>query len=176
MDASNTHKRKIIGHIFAFFILTAYDQVLEQAVSCKALCAAPHHGTLFRSFNFTQMQSISSWANSRVIMPLFHILLIIRIHILVKTSRGNRMSAGLDLKQHAAQTRRTDRPHKSSLHAFAGTLLQLAAIARSSCFLTGSLQSVCHLLVPELRIAGSIINSSLTADDHSFQESGNVLA
>ena len=34
----NTHKGKIVCHILAIFVLTTYDQVLEQAVACKALC------------------------------------------------------------------------------------------------------------------------------------------
>ena len=36
----NTHKGKIIGHIIAIFILTSYDQVLEQTVSCEAFCGS----------------------------------------------------------------------------------------------------------------------------------------
>ena len=34
----NTHKGKVIGHIIAIFILTSYDQVLEQTVACEAFC------------------------------------------------------------------------------------------------------------------------------------------
>ena len=36
----NTHKGKVIGHIIAIFILTSYDQVLEQTVACEAFCGS----------------------------------------------------------------------------------------------------------------------------------------
>ena len=34
----NAHKGQIVGHIFSIFVLTAYDQVLEQAVACETFC------------------------------------------------------------------------------------------------------------------------------------------
>ena len=36
----NAHKGKVIGHIIAIFILTSYDQVLEQTVACEAFCGS----------------------------------------------------------------------------------------------------------------------------------------
>ena len=33
----NTHKGQIVCHILSVFVLSAYDQILEQAVSCKSL-------------------------------------------------------------------------------------------------------------------------------------------
>ena len=34
----NAHERQIVCHIFTVFVLTAYDQVLEQAVACETFC------------------------------------------------------------------------------------------------------------------------------------------
>jgi len=35
----DTHEGKVICHIFAFLVLTAYNQVLEQGITSKALSA-----------------------------------------------------------------------------------------------------------------------------------------
>ena len=82
----NTHKRQIIGHILPIFILTSYDQILEQTVSCKS----------FRRYSisaFIQViqlhpdtihQLLGSFPGN---LSCFYVLLIIWIHILVKSSR-----------------------------------------------------------------------------------------
>ena len=36
----DTHNRKVIGNVISVFILSADDQVLEKAVSCKSFCGS----------------------------------------------------------------------------------------------------------------------------------------
>ena len=82
----DTHNRKVIGNIISVFILSADDQVLEKAVSCKSFCGS-------RITNLVEIVQFNPDTVKKFLCrfscdnTLVKICLIIRIHILVKTSR-----------------------------------------------------------------------------------------
>ena len=94
----DTHNRKVIGNIISVLVLTTDDQVLEKAVSCKSLCRSC-------ITDFVEVIQFDPDTGKKFLCgfsgddALVKICLIIRIHILVKTSRGNGMSAGFNLKE-----------------------------------------------------------------------------
>ena len=94
----DTHKGQIVGHVHTFLILTAGDQILEQRISGKAFSGS-------RVTAFVQIVQFDP-DTVNVFLSLFtgqftgfEIRFEIRIHILVKTSRRNRMTAGLCLQK-----------------------------------------------------------------------------
>ena len=94
----NAHKGQIVGHIFSIFVLTAYDQVLEKAVAGKSLCGCCIT-TFVQVIQFnpdTVEQFLCKFSGQHAFIQ---IRFIIRIHILVKTSRRNRMPTGFHLKK-----------------------------------------------------------------------------
>ena len=82
----DTHYGKVVRHIVSVFILSADDQVLEKAVSCKSFCGCC-------ITNFIQVIQFNPDAVEKFLCrfsgdnTFFNISFIIRIHILVKTSR-----------------------------------------------------------------------------------------
>ena len=87
---------KIVGHIPAVFILASHNQVLEQAVARKAFCAGRVSGLV----QVIQLHpdAVNQFLSLIPGNPAFvQILFIIRIHVLVKASRRNGVSAGFHL-------------------------------------------------------------------------------
>ena len=94
----DTHNRKIVCHIVSVFVLSAYDQVLEKAVTCKSLCGCciTYFVKIVEFDPDTVKEFLCCFSGNNT---LINVCLIIRIHILVKTSRRNRMSAGFNLQK-----------------------------------------------------------------------------
>ena len=100
------------------------------------------------------------------------ILLKVRIHILVKTPRGNRVAGRLGLKKHL---------HKPE--GLAGLVEALSRFCRypvtvgcnrKKFLLSYGILTACCLFSCQNCIAACIMNGNLTADDHSLEESGTL--
>ena len=82
----DTHNRKVIGNIISVLVLTTDDQVLEKAVSCKSLCRSciTDFVEVIQFDPDTVKKFLCGFSGDDALVK---ICLIIRIHILVKTSR-----------------------------------------------------------------------------------------
>ncbi len=92
----NAHKGQVVGHIHPVLVLTSHDQILKQAVACKALGAGGVPALV-------QIVQLHPDAVQKLLgklpgkPPLLQILFIIGVHILIKTAGRNGMTAGFQL-------------------------------------------------------------------------------
>ena len=167
LGGGHRHEGQIVGGVHAVFILSARNEVLEQAVARKALGRC-------RIATLVEVIELDPYAIHQLLRILathptrIQILFIIRIHILVKSSGRDRMSAGLDLQQHLYKPKGLAR----LAEAFRTVLGNATARRRNVKQLALSRKrnlGLCHGL-SQRRIASCISDGCLTAHDHRTKE------
>ena len=169
LGGGDTHKGKVVGDIAPVPVLASHYQVLEQAVPCKALRTGGVPA-------FVQVIELHPQAVQKLLgllsgkPPLLQVLFIVRVHVLVKPSRGDGMPAGLQLQQLL---------HKPE--ALAGLIKGRGPPGRDAPAVGGNLRKLLppdgiragsRLLLRQIRIPGSIADHRLAAENHRLQELG----
>ena len=94
----DAHEGQVIGHVNALLVLSSGDQVLEQAIACKSFCRCSVTA-LVQVVQFHPDAVHQFLSKFTCQLAAVQILLIIRIHVLVKSSRRNGVPAGFDLQK-----------------------------------------------------------------------------
>ena len=159
----NTHDWKIICHILPVFVLSACNEILKQTVACKAFC----RGGVTAFIQIVQFYPDAVHQLLRKLsgdISVFQILFIVRIHILVKASRWDGMTAGFQLNKLLNKPEgltcliKASRPLCRDTAAVKGNHLKLISSDRITAFSS-------HFFC-QRRITLCIFHHCLTAQDH----------
>ena len=163
----NAHEGEIVCHIQPLRVLAAHNQVLEQAVTSKSLGA-------LRISALVQVIELDPHTVDQFLGLLsrhparFQIRLIIGVHILIKPSRGDRVSRGLHLQKllHKPET----------LTGLPESLRPLSRHSPAVCrdgqklLLSRPIPAFCRLALRQIRVAVRVSDNRRAADQHGFQQ------
>ena len=170
----HAHEGQLVGDVVAVLILTADDQVLEHAVACKALCTCCV-AALVEVIELDPDAVQQLLCGFKRLDTAVDIVLEPRIHVTVKGTGGDGVSAGFQLQNLLYEPE------------------CLASLVEASCGLTGYLRArlrdaeqlilahalcLCRHVVSQLGISVTVSGDSLRAFNNSLQEvlAGQVIA
>ena len=168
----DTHEGQVIGHVNALLVLSTGDQVLEQAVACKSFCGC--RVTALVQVVQLHPDAVHQFLSKFPCQPAaVQVLLIIRIHVLVKSSRRNGVPAGFNLQKllYKPEGLACLMESVSPLLRHIGTILCDLEQFQLSC----AVGALLRFFQRQLRIPSGIGHSRVAADDDCLQETGFAL-
>ena len=163
----DAHEGNVVGRIDAVCVLTACDEVLEEAVACKALCGSGV--TAFVEVVELDPNAVHQLLREFTGDRLFlQILLEVRIHVLVKTTGRDRVTAGFHLQKHLDKPEGLTSLVEVSRAEF-GNAFAVESNATKLSLSFEILTTVRHC-VRKLCVALRVGDDRLTADDNGVEE------